>query len=458
MRGSGTSSTVVLVDGVRIGSATAGQAEFEALSVSQIDRIEVLRGPASGLYGADGVGGVVQIFTRRGEGAPRVTGAVAIGGYGSRQGDLGVSGSRGAIDYAVSVAAERSDGVSAVRPDDAFGAFNPDDDGFSRQSGSLRLGYAPAPGHRFGVGLLETRLTSQYDSVEYDADFNPDPRRFPQSPQEPRRDARLPRRRPRPWTTSARSAAASTTPHGADASRFRTERDQATAERALVGPDSNSFSPTSICANAPAATPSRRRRSGTTTRSSPATGRFLDALGVQADVRRDDNSAYGGNTTGRLGLNFEPMRGLKLRALAGTTFRAPTFNDLFYPDYGIPPGTDGFAIRPERGRSFEIGATWESGDTRLSVTAYRSKVKDLIGYEPDLDENFQPLGLCPPGYPFGCARNIGRARMQGLSLAASRRWGALELSGGVELLDATDSDTGYRLNRRAAHQESLAAS
>ena len=92
---------MVLVDGVRIGSATLGQAEFEALSLSQIERIEVLRGPASSLYGADAVGGVIQIFTRRGEGAPRVTGAAAIGGYRSRQGDLGVSGSQGPFDYAV---------------------------------------------------------------------------------------------------------------------------------------------------------------------------------------------------------------------------------------------------------------------------------------------------------------------------------------------------------------------
>ncbi len=71
IRGASTNSTVVLVDGVRVGSATLGQAEFEAFSLAQIERIEVLRGPASSLYGADAVGGVVQIFTRRGEGAPR---------------------------------------------------------------------------------------------------------------------------------------------------------------------------------------------------------------------------------------------------------------------------------------------------------------------------------------------------------------------------------------------------
>ena len=112
-------------------------------------------------------------------------------------------------------------------------------------------------------------------------------------------------------------------------------------------------------------------------------------------------------------------------------------------------------VVPASARSFEIGASWESGDTRLSVTAYRNDVRDLIGYEPNIDENFEPLGLCPPGYAFGCARNIGRARLQGLTFAGAQRWRQWELSGNVELLDATDSDTGNRLNRRAAHQESV---
>jgi vitamin B12 transporter len=461
VRGTGTSSTVVLVDGVRVGSATLGQAEFEALSLSQIDRIEVLRGPASSLYGADGVGGVVQIFTRRGEGGLRVSGGAAIGGYGSRQGDVGVSGSQGAFDYAASLAAERSRGVSAVRPGDAFGTFNPDADGFSRKSGSLRLGYVPAAGHRIGISVLETRLNSQYDSAEYDAEFNPDP-----SPdfrnRLKTRVASIDYRGAvtKNWTTSLQLAnnVDDAKSGGTTTSRFKTERDQTTWQNALAfGPDQQlvlayEYLRERASGDAFAEAPKRHNNAFVAGYS----GQF-GAFGLQADVRRDDNSAYGANTTGRLGLNFELVRGLKLRALAGTTFRAPTFNDLFYPDYGIPPGTDGFAIRPERGRSFEIGASWQSGDSRASVTAYRNRVRDLIGYEPNLDENFEPLGLCPPGYNFGCARNIGRARLQGVSLNASQRWGGLELSGGVELLDAKDTDTGYRLNRRAAHQENLAA-
>jgi vitamin B12 transporter len=173
-------------------------------------------------------------------------------------------------------------------------------------------------------------------------------------------------------------------------------------------------------------------------------GRF-GVHAVQADVRRDDNSVYGGNTTGRLGYALEIAGGLKLRALAGTSFRAPTFNDLYFPGYGVA------TVRPERGRSVELGIDWESGTSRLSATVYRNRVSDLIGYQPD-------PSACPadPAYNFGCADNVSQARLQGATLAAFHRWGALSARATLDLLDARDLRTGERLARRAAHQESLA--
>ena len=161
IRGASTNSTVVLIDGVRVGSATLGQAEFEALSLAQIDHIEVLRGPASSLYGADAVGGVVQIFTRRGDGAPRVVGGAAIGGYDSRAATLGVERLRVARLRlrARRSAREKSRGVSAIaaratrsapstRTTTATGA----------KRAALRSATRRRPGHRIGLRLLETRL------------------------------------------------------------------------------------------------------------------------------------------------------------------------------------------------------------------------------------------------------------------------------------------------------------
>jgi vitamin B12 transporter len=448
IRGANTNSTVVLIDGVRVGSASLGQAEFEALSLAQIDHIEVLRGPASSLYGADAVGGVVQIFTRRGDGAPRVTAGVAIGGYGSKQGDVGVSGSSGAFDYAVTGGREYSRGTSAIRPNDQFGNFNPDDDGYGLSFGNLKLGYSPAAGHRIGIDLIETKLNAQYDScqfdpVTFDCPATPDFRNHLTT-----RLAALDYRGvvSNLWTTTVLvSQAVDNSYSGAPEalSHFRTNRDQASWQNALhFAPnqqlmlayeylheqvDSDSF---------------------TDQRSNNAfvvgySGRF-GIQGIEASLRRDQNTVYGGNTTGSLGYSINVLPELKLRALAGTTFRAPTFNDLFFPFFGIP------TIRPERGRSVELGAEWASGGTDASATVYRNRVKDLIGFDPD------PNGTdCPAGF-FGCAANTSRATLQGATFKAGQRWGAFNLHGTVDLLDAKDADTGVRLARRAAHQETLA--
>jgi vitamin B12 transporter len=176
VRGASTNGTVVLIDGVVVGSASLGQASFDALTLDQIDHIEVLRGPASSLYGANAVGGVIQIFTRRGDGPPRPTAHLAGGSYRSYLGSAGISGSQGGFDYAAMIGREASGGVSAIRPNDRVGNSNPDDDGYGRNFGNLKLGYTPAAGHRIGVNVVASVLDARYDGAEFNPpDYLPDP-------------------------------------------------------------------------------------------------------------------------------------------------------------------------------------------------------------------------------------------------------------------------------------------
>jgi vitamin B12 transporter len=450
IRGAETSGTVVLIDGVRVGSATLGQAEFESLSLSQVDHIEVLRGPASSLYGADAVGGVIQIFTRRGDGAMRVTGGAAIGGYNSKQGDIGVSGSQGAFDYAASLGRQSSRGVSEIRPNDQFGDYNPDRDGYRRDTENFRLGYSPAAGHHIGVNYVESHLNSQYDS----ADFLP-----PDFAADPSADFRNHLRTEVAsidyrgeisslWTTTvqlARNLDDSLT-GGQVLSRFRTDREQLTWQNALH------LAPGQQVVLAYEYLHEKEQATGFADDFSRNNNAFVagysgqfGANHLEASLRNDANSVYGNNTTGSLGYSYELIPGLKLRALAGTTFRAPTFNDLYFPDFGVP------TIKPERGRSVEVGTEWRSGDTSASATVYQNKVKDLIGFDPD------PNGTdCPVG-DFGCAANTDHATLRGATLTGAQGWGGFTLRGTVDFLSAKDDDTGERLARRAAHQETLAA-
>ena len=456
IRGAASGQTVVLIDGVRIGSATVGATAFETLSLAQIDRIEVLRGPGSSLYGADAVGGVVQIFTRRGEGAPRFDAHAALGGLGSSEVSAGFGSRSGAWDLAASVSREASRGVTALRAGDLFGNHNPDADGYTLTSAQAQLGLVPAAGQRIGLTLMQSRLNSQYDGAEFL------PPTFAQDASADFRNRQRVTTAAIDWrasfgaglTASARASRSTddSTTGGSQPDRYRTEREQFMAQVAiatgaageLVGAierGTETASSTSFFGDV------KRRNTGAVLALTGARG----AWSWQTDLRRDQNSDFGGVTTARAGGALALTAELRLRALLGSTFRAPSFNDLYYPGYGVA------TLRPERGRSAEVGVEWRRGSSSAQATVYLNRVRDLIGYEAD-------RSFCPadPAYDFGCARNVARARLFGASLGAQHRVasfgsGDLSLSARLDLLDATDADSGTRLTRRAAHQAHLGA-
>lgn len=454
IRGAGGSSTVVLVNGVRIGSATLGLVELESLSLAQIERIEVLRGPGSSLYGADAMGGVVQIFTRRGEGQPRVAAHVAAGGYGASEGSASVSGAQGGLDYALSLSREANDGVSSVRPGDLFGNYNPDKDGYVRKGAQVDLGYEVAAGQRIGLSAGVRRLDSQFDSTDFSGGGRDSGQDFRNRLKGSDLAIHHSGRWDGGWTTQLQYAANDDDLRsgGTTTERFRTRRGQFTAQATWAADADHSL--TMAYEHLVEKAESSSYGESQVKRDNDAmvlaySGRFGPAR-LQADLRHDDSSDYGGTTTGRLGGSVEIAPGWRVRALAGTTFRAPSFNDLYFPGYGVDPGDGGIA--PERGRSVELGLSWKGEEGDAALTVYRNKLRDLIGYE-------SVAGNCPvpEEYPFGCAANIGRARLQGATLSGGYRWGDLSLRGSVDLLDAIDEDTGARLARRAAHQETLSA-
>jgi vitamin B12 transporter len=449
LRGASSQQTVLLVDGVRVGSATLGSASFEALGLSQIERVEVLRGPGSSLYGADAVGGVVQVFTKAGSAGLQGDVRVAVGGYASRELSGGLRGASGIFDYAASLSSESSGGVSALRPGDAFGNHNPDRDGYRLDSAHLRLGIKPTAGQRLELSFLRTRLNSQYDGSEFlppnfDQDATPDFRT--------RLTTEVGRLAWRTDLTSDLTLSADAS-HSLDDSHsgandislFRTTRDhigaQLAGQRGVLGQLVAALEGNVERASSSSYDSAARRRTNAVVLA--LTG-AADGFSWQADARRDGSSDYGAVTTGRLGVGFAFAPAWRLRALAGNTFRAPSFNDLLFPKYGVP------TLRPERGRSVEIGLNWQEEGASATATVYRNQVRDLIGYQSD-------KAGCPPdpAYAFGCAANVNRAVLQGATLAAKQRAGAWTFSAQLDALEARDADSGKRLARRAAHQETV---
>ena len=454
LRGSSSSSVVVLVDGVRIGSATLGQADLSGLSLASVERIEILRGPGSSLYGSDAVGGVVQIFTRRGEGAPNVTAHAAVGQLKSSEAGLSVAGASGGWDYAVGLGREASDGVSALRPGDAFGSYNPDRDGFTRRHASLRGGLSFAPGQRFGASLLDSRLRSQYDASEFlPPTFAPNAAPDFRNRFDMRVSALDYRGVFSPlWTSTVQlSDQLDDVVTGATVQdTFKTERRQWLWQNAFtVSPGQQLVGAVEQLDEAVESSSFASRQAR---RNTALVLGYTGVFGVsgehrlQADVRHDRNSVYGNVNTGKLGWAMDLLPGLTVRAVGGTAFRGASFNDLYFPGFGVP------SVRPERSRSVELGLQWRDAEQSASVTLYRNRVRDLIGYQPD-------RSFCPPDpvYDFGCAGNVSRATLKGATLTAAQRFGNFSLRGTMDLLDAKDSNTGQRLVRRAAHQQSVVA-
>jgi len=433
LRGANSNQVVVLLDGVRVGSATTGAASWNAMPLGAIERIEIVYGPLSTLYGADAIGGVIQIFTRKGEGSPVVSASVGAGSNGTRQLDAGTAGGVNAFSYAIGAGYEESDGFSATRQG-AFG-FNPDEDGYRRRNLHGRMSYTVAPGHEIGAQLLVSRLRAQYDSGagSFDTHSEQDLNTaavFMSNQILPNWRSTVQFARSEDKQGSFSSAAAS------GASHIDTVQDEFTWQNAVaLGPDTlqllYSHRKEEVAAmqqtritNAYAAVYSARR------------GSHL----FDASARQDRSSVYGNKRTGAAGYGYDFGNGLRASASVGTSFRAPTFNELYYPGYGLPTN------KPEKGRNHELGLRYDGGRVELDARYYRNRLSDMI------------VSATPcPTRAGSCAYNVNEALLEGVSVGGSTRIAGVNLRGSLDWQDPRDETTGKRLARRAKRHASFAA-
>src|SRR5690606_30798456 len=171
LRGAESDHVLVLVDGVRVGSATSGLVSFQDLPVDMIDRVEIVRGPRSALYGSEAIGGVIQVFTRRDGGAfaPRAT--ASIGSHGQAAGSVGFGGGNGTGWFGLDLAYRNDEGIDACRvatPSPFSGGCfitvpQPDRDGYRNKSLSLRAGTHLGDTLEFDVHALHAEGRNAYD-------------------------------------------------------------------------------------------------------------------------------------------------------------------------------------------------------------------------------------------------------------------------------------------------------
>jgi vitamin B12 transporter len=444
IRGAETRFTAVYLDGVRIDSQSTGGAGWEGIPLAQIDRIEVLRGPAAAVYGSDAIGGVIQLFTKRGEEGVHPYAGIGFGSKGLRKIEGGVSGTSGLFDYSFGVAHEESKGFN-VQPVDKRtvskdGFTSPDRDGYHSTSGNVKLGLQITPDQRLDATLLTSDVTAGYDpSVSYRTRL---PIQF-------RNDESNNTLRTAGLTWSSKwndiystrvQVTDSESVYKTQPSFYRTE----THLRGYLFQNEFRFGPHLVTATFERREDALQNAPTTSAPKLLSRDRAQDALSLgygfvqgphslQLRARHDRDSEFGGKTTGSAAYGYAITPALRFSASAGTAFRVPTLYQRF-SEYGVS------TLRPETSQNVELGMNYAQADTTAGIVVYRNRVRNLINF----------VGTATGcASSFGCYTNVNRATLQGATLSASQRFGDVTLRASFDVQDPKDTATGNLLARRA---------
>lgn len=440
MRGTNSNHTLLLVDGVRMGSATTGTPAWQYLPPSAIERVEIVRGPRSSIYGSDALGGVIQIFTHEGrEGPPRVRAFVGGGRFNTREVGAGVAGGDASSRYSVSVSHFDTDGIDVLT-----GVGDDGPDGYDNTSVSGKIRHRIGSGVELFANLLYSEGRTEFDADEFDpttfAVLGPYSPAYSDYAQAAVR-AGLRKSVTPHWDTQlalSQSRDELSTFEGGTLvdrkSRFDTRRDMADWQNTI-----HLHGGWLLLAGLDAYEDRVRSSEAFAEDSRYNIGAYSIVEGqlgmndLAASLRYDDNQQFGGKATGQLGWGRALTETTRVRASVGTAFNAPSFNELYFPSSAFFRGNPD--LDPEESRTLEFGGRYASGPLFVDVAAFHTRIDDLIANVPDEQWTFVPT-------------NIDRARIQGFELEAGYQTSAWITRASVTLLDTEDRATGNELRRR----------
>ncbi len=428
MRGTESDHVLVLVDGVKIGSATTGSVAFEHLPLSQIERIEIVRGPRSSLYGSEAIGGVIQIFTRQGKGKkPSITFSGGAGEDNTYQLTGGVSGTTKGTSYSLFANHLQNEGFNDCRGTDSAGCFTfePDEDGYENTSFSARVGQRFGDKANMEIYALRTQGHTEYDSAfDNEADFVQQV--FGLKADYVANDHWL-------MNINVGQSLDETDNFGNSApnSFFNTTRTSGAFVNNFLFSDKDTL------------TVGIDYQLDEVDSSTVYTGESLDNKGLFAEyqtqsgdtmliagIRKDDNEQFGDHTTGNVGLGYSLSPRTRFLVSYGTAYKAPSFNELYYPNFGNPN------LAPEKSNSVEMGLKGRQPYYRWSLTGYHTKIDQLIA------TNFDAA----TGNYYA---NINAAKITGVDLSLNWRKKGWEFNTNFSWLKPEDETTGNLLPHRA---------
>ena len=431
LRGTNSGHVTVLVDGVRVGSATLGTTPFELIPLAQVEKIEIVRGPRSSLYGANAIGGVIQIFTRPGAATKTMSAKSSLGTDGFRELTAGfVSSSKAGISVRFSHLG--SDGFDACTGA-AGGCYvdEPDRDGHEQSALAVGFDRQLSPAAELGLHFMYSNADTDYDgsfSNQTETTMRVIGGRLVLDP-----------------STNWRSTVAvGQSLDGAEdfkdrvfSSRFETRRNSLSWQN-----DVALGSTGLLTAGVDYQNDTVDSDTVFTVTSRDNTGVFIqyqkdvERYGVQWALRYDDNEQFGNYNTGSATLGVDTGKGHRATVFYGTAFKAPTFNDLYYPSWGNS------ALEPEESNTVDLGYRVLLADGRWTVNVFQTSIDELIAYDP--------IATGPA--------NIDEAQIRGVEVGLTMSRDAWRWSSALTLLDTeqkSGANRGRELPRRPSEALSL---
>ncbi|MDR1889083.1 MAG: TonB-dependent receptor [Zoogloeaceae bacterium] len=454
LRGTNSNQTRVLIDGIPANSVSLAGFPLNYITLADVERIEILRGPASSLYGADAIGGVISIITRRGQPGLRADGFVGYGSHDTQQANAGVSGGNEHWRFRVEANHYQSDGFSARR--DATNK-DADDDAYRNTGGAASLSFLPAAGHEIGVSYRKNKGVSHHDGFPPSGDYDQRVRFENETWQIFSKNRILEN-----WQSTLRYGEAEDRQDSYDSldtwtfatpvdsiSRFYTRNKHISWQNDITLPLGTAL--LAVERLKQKVGPGHDYTGAATYTDSPDSHNtswlagwtaHLDKHSWQINVRHDDHSEFGGKSTYGLSYGYQFTDVLRAHVGYGTSFKAPSayqmYMDMGWGYHGNPD------LKPEEGKNAEVGLTWERGAHLASATYYHNKIRKLIDWDVDT------------------YKNVNKALLEGVTLAYAGQFGVWDLRANYDWLNADNQSrnaagVGYeRLGRRARNKASVA--
>ncbi|MDI1232597.1 MAG: TonB-dependent receptor [Methylobacter sp.] len=430
MRGTNSDHVLVLIDGIKVGSVTSGTTPFQFIPIDQVERVEIIRGPQSSLYGSEAIGGVIQIFTRKGglEDKPSVTLDAGGGSYDTYRASSTVSGKWKNSWYTLGSSQFGSQGFNSRQPiPGRFGVNQPDKDGYLNTALNARLG------HRFDNNAkVEAFFMRAEGKAEFDGNFQEKTEFVNQVVGITGNMDIVDNWRSILRFGQSRDEGDNFAPGGAFSSRFNSTRWNASwlneialsdTHQLIIGSDyrldqvdsSSAFNEGS------------RYDVGIFTE---LHGRILDDHFINASVRGDKNEAFGDQLTGNFGWRYNGNYGISPFASFGNAFKAPSFNQLYFPEFGNP------SLKAEESTSFEAGLIGEHDWLQWEMRAYHTNIDNLI------------VTITNPTTFLSSPENIGKAQIDGIEAEIGIQFMHWHNKLNMNLLNSKNRETNARLPRR----------